>query len=321
LDKKIFEQLRNADDPWIRLRVLKDLDGLPADSDEVKKIEKETVNHPLIKPIIDECNQWPGYALKSHKDAKHIVHKISLLADLGLDKNTPGIPKIAEKLMDHQTDEGAFQTLVLIPKVFGGTDKPDWNWMLCDLPLIVYTLLAFGYKENSRVKKAADFIQSLISENGWPCRASLPKFKGPGKREDPCPFANLISLKTLSLQENSKDSRECRIGAEMLLSQWQDRKKKRYFLFAMGSKFLKLKYPFVWYDLLHVVEVLSRFEWIHGDRRFQEMASLIFSKADPDGLFTPESVWMAFKGFDFSQKKIPSLMLTLSVLKIRSRIG
>ena len=96
---------------------------------------------------------------------------------------------------------------------------------------------------------------------------------------------------------------------------------KKYFLFAMGTKFMKLKYPFVWYDILHVVDTLSRFNWVHGDRRFQEMCEIIFSKADHNGWYTPESVWMAYKGFDFTQKKQPSSMLTLAIMRIKKRLG
>ena len=48
----------------------------------------------------------------------------------------------------------------------------------------------------------------------------------------------------------------------MLLSHWKQRKEKKYYLFGMGSDFRKLKYPYVWYDILHVCEVLSRLPFV-----------------------------------------------------------
>ena len=57
----------------------------------------------------------------------------------------------------------------------------------------------------------------------------------------------------------------------MILGHWQIRKEKKYYLFGMGTDFSKLKYPFIWYDILHVVDVLSRFPFVHADPRFQEM--------------------------------------------------
>jgi hypothetical protein len=82
-------------------------------------------------------------------------------------------------------------------------------------------------------------------------------------------------------------------------------------MFFMGTDFSKLKAPLVWYDLLHVAGVLSRFPWVHGDPRFQSMLDAIRAKAGPDARFTPESVWTAWKDWDFGQKEVPSPWLTL----------
>ena len=35
-------------------------------------------------------------------------------------------------------------------------------------------------------------------------------------------------------------------------------------MFFMGTDFRKLKVPLVWYDLLHVLDVLSSFPWLKG---------------------------------------------------------
>jgi hypothetical protein len=82
-------------------------------------------------------------------------------------------------------------------------------------------------------------------------------------------------------------------------------------MFYMGTDFRKLKAPYVWYDLLHVIEVLTQFPWLCGDPRLSEMRDLLASKADADGRFTPESVWMYWKGWEFGQKKVPSRWVTL----------
>jgi len=66
------------------------------------------------------------------------------------------------------------------------------------------------------------------------------------------------------------------------------------------------------------VEVLSRFAWVYGDARFRQLLELLLDKADRR--YQPESVWMAYKGFDFCQKKEPSPTLTLMVERIRQRV-
>lgn len=65
----------------------------------------------------------------------------------------------------------------------------------------------------------------------------------------------------------------------------------------MGTDFRKLKYPFVWYDLLHVVDVLSRFPYARQDERFNEMVAAIQSQADPQGCFTASSMYQSWKGW------------------------
>jgi hypothetical protein len=87
----------------------------------------------------------------------------------------------------------------------------------------------------------------------------------------------------------------------------------------MGTDFRKLKAPLFWYDILHVLEVLSQFKWVKKDKRFKEMMSLVTSKADKDGRYIPESIWTAWKDWDFTQKKIPSPGLTLFVQRILKR--
>ena len=91
-------------------------------------------------------------------------------------------------------------------------------------------------------------------------------------------------------------------------------------MFFMGTDFRKLKVPFVWYDLMHVLDVLSRFPWLRGDPRLLDMLETMSAKADPQGRFTLESVWTAWKEWEFGQKKAPSRWLTLTAWRIRQRM-
>jgi hypothetical protein len=88
----------------------------------------------------------------------------------------------------------------------------------------------------------------------------------------------------------------------------------------MGTDFRKLKVPFVWYDLMHVLDVLSRFEWLRGDPRLLDMLRILQNKVDVTGRFTLESVWTAWKEWEFGQKKQPSRWLTLMAWRIIGRV-
>ena len=89
----------------------------------------------------------------------------------------------------------------------------------------------------------------------------------------------------------------------------------------MGKDFRKLKAPLVWYDILHVADVLSRFTFLRTDPRLMEMVQIMQTKADENGRYTPESTYQVWKGWDFGQKKVPSRYVTLRVMEISQRIG
>lgn len=122
----------------------------------------------------------------------------------------------------------------------------------------------------------------------------------PGKEADPCPYATLIMLKLLRL--------------------WKTSETEHPYMFYMGTDFRKLKLPFIWYDLLHVVEVLSRIPAVHADPAFTEMLAMVFSPELENGCFVPGSAYQEFKDWDFGQKKVPSEWLGLRVELIRARV-
>jgi hypothetical protein len=91
-------------------------------------------------------------------------------------------------------------------------------------------------------------------------------------------------------------------------------------MFFMGTDFRKLKAPLVWYDILHVLDVLSAFPWLRQDTRLLDMLGVLKNKADDQGCFTPESVWTVWKDWDFGQKRAPSRWLTFLAWRIIRRV-
>jgi len=92
---------------------------------------------------------------------------------------------------------------------------------------------------------------------------------------------------------------------------------RSFLMFGIGTDFRKLKYPFVWYDVLHVVDALSRFPFVRADPRFREMVETITAQADEEGRYTAGSMYRAWKGWSFADKKRPSPWLTFLVLRVQ----
>ena len=327
----LIQWLLESDEPWTRYRTLVDLLGQPEEDADVQTARAEMLAHPQVRALIAEAATWPGYALKRHNDARHPIHKFSTLADFSVRASDAGTALRAlegladgiESILIHQSAEGAFETQIRLYKRFGGMDGERWTWMVCDAPTLLYALLAFGLGGDPRVQRAVNHLAGLADENGWRCVVApeLGKFKGPGRREDPCPIANVYALKALSLVPELRDSPVTRNGAEMLLRHWERRTERKIYLFGIGTDFGKLKYPFVWYDILHIADVLSRFCFVHTDPRFREMVETVTIQADGDGRYAASSMYRAWKGWSFADKKQPSPWLTFLVLRLVKRVG
>lgn len=114
----------------------------------------------------------------------------------------------------------------------------------------------------------------------------------------------------LSYIPEYRDSEIAIASVNVLLSLWENSLELHPYMFYMGTDFRKLKAPSFWYDIVTVASVLSKYEFARADKRFKEMVVYILSKQDGDGFFTPESVYLKLKDWDFEQKKESSPYLT-----------
>ena len=308
---------------YIQYRTRRDLLGQSENDPEVISARKAMLLQPAIKALQTSLQDWPGKILNSHKSANQAFHTLNFLADLGVKSGDPGMDEIIIKTLSDASLEGPFRLLMNIGTAYGGSGKDTGGWALCDAPNLVYALMNFGLAENGQVKLALNHLLSLVKEFGWPCAVSpeLGSFRGPGRKIDPCPYANLVMLKVLSLSQEGRTHQAARIGIETLLSLWQNRREMHPYIFYMGTDFCKLKAPLIWYDILHVLDVLSCFPGVSQDTRFQDMLEIGVDKMTSEGTFIPESIYNLYKEWDFGQKKQPSRWITLLMHRILLRVG
>jgi len=319
----LLQWLMNSNESWTRYRTLVDLLDQPEDASEVREARAQMLDHPMIRGLINDASSRGEQPLKRHNDAGHPIHKLATLVDFGLRVEDQQMQPLLETVISNQSTQGAFQSVLNIPKAFGGSGEDMWTWVGCDAPVLLYVILKAGNDRDLRVRAAVDHLVGLSSEVGWRCSAApeLGKFRGPGRKSDPCPIANVYSLKALSLVPGLMDSPTAHAGVEMLLQHWESPPGQKYYLFGVGSDFRKLKYPFVWYDIMHVADVLSRFPFVHSDPRLQSMVAEIAQNADTGGRYTASSMYQTWKGWSFADKKNPSPWLTFLVLRIQKRLG
>ncbi len=275
-----------------------------------------------VRRLVERAGAWPGPPLKRHNDASHPLYAISTLADFGLTRDDPGVADLAEAVLAHFDGEG-FETLLWLPRFLtkAAEDAERWTWMLCDAPTLLYALLAFGYGHDERVATAVGALAARVQPNGWRCGAasSMPKSGGPGRVGDTCPMATVYALKALSLTSLREDAAVVGPGVEALLDHWEHQRDDKLRMFGIGTEFRKLRYPFVWYDILHVADVLSRYPAATADARFGEMVEAITATVDEQGRYTAGAMYRAWKGWSFADKKQPSPWLTFLVARVGAR--
>lgn len=306
---------------YVQYRTRVDLLEEPTSNPEVQRARQTMLEQPDVISLVKSLENWPGQVLSSHKSANQSFHTLNFLTDLGFKAGDPGIQPVVEKILLRASAQGPFSLGMNINTAHGGSGTDILAWALCDAPNQVYALIQLGLLDDARVQKALDFLVDLGKDYGWPCAASpeLGNFRGPGKKDDPCPYATLVMLKTLALLPEYRDHPAVNSGLKALLSLWKDRREKHPYIFYMGTDFCKLKAPFIWYDIIHVLDVLSHFPQANNSAAYIEMVDIVRSKSDMDGLYTPESIYQPYKNWDFGQKKVPSHWLTFLVYRILKR--
>ncbi len=279
------------------------------------------LEHPLVRGLMEELKAWPGTVLNSHKSAGQCYHRMAFLAEIGVLVTDGPLPEIMAKIRHQETEEGIPTLSIQISESHGGTGKNIPGWALCDAPVTLSAMAAMGLSEDSGLRFATASLLARGRDNGWPCAVSpvLGGWRGPGKVGDPCPYATLAMLQLLAACKGFDDRPETRAGIECLLDLWTHSRERHPYIFYMGTDFRKLKVPFIWYDIVHVADVLSRFDQAVLDPRFSEMLSVITAKADADGLYTPESEWQAWKAWPGMRKGQPSPWLTFLVMRLEKR--
>ena len=270
---------------------------------------------PFIQESLAIISQWRDEVLTRHDKPGLAMHRLAMLADLGVTARTTGCTTIIDDLLSNIEDDGIFSINIMIPKVFGGTNEVTKEWTICDFPVVVYGLLSLGVVD-MRLDRSVSRLMDLAGESFYPCCSSIPKFKGPGRRGGMCPYANLLVARALSASAVGRASDAAQKAAGAVLDHWANRKTEKPFLFGMGTDFKKLKFPMVWYNLLHVLSGIFEINGMADDARYLDMEGVLRSKLDEVGRVKPESIYMIYKSHEWSDKKAPSRLLTILVHRV-----
>jgi len=316
-----YQKLLEISDNWLKYAIHLNLNNEP--KKDLIEIKKAALADNRIQKYLLDISNFHNTLVTNHKNPDLPIHKLLFLLDIGFDMEVPEIKAAIDEILKHKNEFGIYQSMTNIPKHFGGTGEDIFSWCLCDAPLLLLALLKAGLNYDKYIKPGVDYLASLCHDNGFHCTVSpkLGKFRGPGKKDDCCPYATLIMTDLLSYIPEYKNSLVATSSLNALLNLWKNSLNEHPYMFYMGTDFRKLKAPSIWYDIVSVVGVLSKYQWVKNDIRFIEMLKIIKNKQNKDGFFTLESTYQKLKDWDFGQKKQPSPYLTYICYQIFKRLN
>jgi hypothetical protein len=315
-----YPKALGASDGWLKYAIHRNLYNDPEGT--LVELRNAALADSRIQKYLEDVSAFHSTLVANHKNPELPIHKLLFLLDIGFGTEIPEIKAAVDEILKHRDEHGIYQSMTNVPQHIGGTGEDVVSRCLCDAPLLLLALRKADMDYREYIKPGVDYLVSLCRDNGFPCAVSpeLGKFRGPGKKDDCCPYATLIMADLLSHIPEYKDSQIAVSSAKTLLSLWENSLGQHPYMFYMGTDFRKLKAPSCWYDIVSLAGVLSKYEFARNDPRFLEMVTHIKSKQDKDGFFTPESVYLKLKDWDFGQKKGPSPYLTYLCYRIFERL-
>ncbi len=171
----------------------------------------------------------------------------------------------------------------------------------CMTARIIAALGRLGLKGDPRAGKGYDWlIDTQWNDGGWRC-ATVKLGKSP-LTDASNPGTTLYVLDAFRFRDNGPDVVDkLNKGVNFLLQHWEIRQPTGPCNFGIGSRFMKIEYPFLRYNLFYYVHVLSFYEKARNDLRFQEAFRLLKDKTKNDKLI-PENPHKAWQKFDFAKK-------------------
>ena len=230
-----------------------------------------------------------------------------ILSEIGMDISAPVLRRTAELIISSWREDGRFR---LAPR---GAIYP------CHTATAARVLCYLGYASDSRLKKTFEYLLEVQhSDYGWRCntykfgRGPETAFSNPGP--------TLEALDAFRFTHFLNRDKRLDKAVEFLLGHWVTRKPLGPCHFGIGSRFMKVEFPFLRYNLFFYVYVLSFYDIAKSDSRFLEALGALESKL-VDSKVVVENPNRKLMGFSFCKKGAPSELATARYREILKSIG
>jgi len=190
-----------------------------------------------------------------------------LLTELELDRSDPLVQGLAETLFTNYREDGRF-------RVF-----PSGGIYPCHTITILRCLCYLGYSDDLRLQKTFTHLWDIQHDDGgWRCNKTK---LGKGPLTDASnPGVTLEALDAFRFTDAPDRDKRLDRAVETLLDHWVTRIPVGPCHFGIGSRFLKVEFPFLRYNLFYYCFVLSHYQSARQDNRFQEALATLQARTE-----------------------------------------
>jgi hypothetical protein len=337
-----IDWLLEGSDPTIRYLTLRELLGKSKDDPEVVGAKKEIPSSPVVVKIM--AKQHPeGYWEDSKSPYipkyKSSYWQIMILGHLGMDKADVRVQKACELIFQFQQDEGGFSCYSMEQllreyerrKKLGRKLPPlpadEWAAQIyyqqqisCLTGNMSVALIRIGYKDDTRVKKALNWLAKIqMEDGGWQC----PYWPVHANDKHSCFMGTICAMEAFSELPKQDLTAEIRQaiekGAEFLLMH-RLFKADHHNYKVIKQVWLTLSFPWFWtYNILRSLDILTKLGYTK-DERLTDAVKILMQKRQKDGTWILESAPVGRMHTNIEAKGKPSKWITLIALRVLKRL-
>ncbi|MDZ7577438.1 MAG: prenyltransferase/squalene oxidase repeat-containing protein [Candidatus Nanopelagicales bacterium] len=232
---------------------------------------------------------------------------MNVLGDLGLSARDPVAAGLAEFVFTYQNDDGSFRY------------TPQSTRLPCITGQALAGLGRLGFARDPRSDAAFDWLVSgQWNDGGWRCPTA--KLGKSAASDASNPGTTLFALDALRFRPDLRRSDVTGPAVEALLSHWETRAPRGPCEFGIGTRFRRIEYPFVHYNLFYYVLVLSYYEAARADARFAAAYQGLSEHVDDRGRLIVANPHRSWRQHDFARANQPSWLVDELLGGIRARV-
>ena len=323
--------LLDPSNPSVRMLTLTDVMGRSPDDEEVNIARESIVSYrpvTMLKKAQGGRGYWPPDDSSYNPKFTASVWQLMLLGEIGIPRRLWIESALERFLAQHQMESGGFCWRRL-----GGRGKVEEE--PCLTGNMLRTLLAFGYGDDRRIKKALNWLPEFqFEDGGWNC--DYPSY-------DPTHSSFMSTIEPLwaySEIPRSHWTRKLKNSIERAVEfllvhrlykshhDWRPVELRGMTRVFIGNLVTKFHFPmYYYYDVLHALRVLTKLGY-QDDERISDAVHLMLSKRTPGDKWLLEGDWVRERT-DKTRKTLvtmeqlnePSKWVTLNCYRVLAKTG